>query len=348
MSRAAMFRGVARGRVGVPVDMSTSTTPRPVPGRRRRARGAAVAALAALAGAYLYIGVNADPMASPGTRARTPRTHPAHSTKVSAPAITPTLRITPRPPVSSWAAVARVHGRQAAWVARRAGVTLMRLDQRLVHLSLHAGSSDGGALGWTYGDRITARESQRLVAAVNGGFKLTYTNVGFMSGGRVAVAIKKGLASIVTYSDGTTNIGAWGLGVPSTRKTVFSVLQNQQLLIDRGVAAPTVSNCVLECWGGTIGRVKLVARSGLGIAANGQLVWAAGEHLSPSSLAAALIGAGAVRAIELDINPWWVAGYLYVPHLRGPSPVRLVAGQRGVVGKFLKPYSRDFFTFVAN
>jgi hypothetical protein len=224
----------------------------------------------------------------------------------------------------------------------------MRFDQRLVRLSLHAGSSDGGTVGWTYGNRITARETGLLVAAVNGGFKLSYSNVGFMSGGRVAVPLKPGLASIVTYTDGTTDVGAWNTGVPSSRKSVFSVLQNQRLLVDRGVAAATLSACVISCWGGTVGLRSVVARSGLGITAHGQLVWAAGEHLSPSRLAAALIGAGAVRAIELDINPWWVAGYLYVHRSGGPSPVPLVPGQRGVAGAFLKPYSRDFLTFVAN
>jgi hypothetical protein len=224
----------------------------------------------------------------------------------------------------------------------------MRFEQHLVHLSLHAGSADGGTVGWTFGDRITAQEVHRLIAAVNGGFKLTYTNVGFTSNDHVAVPLKAGLASIVTYSDGVTNIGAWDAGVPSPGRPVFSVLQNQRLLVDHGVAAATVSDCVLKCWGGTIGLLTVVARSGLGITANGQLVWAAGEHLSPSSLAAALLGAGAVRAIELDINPWWVAGYLYVHRMGGPSPLPLVPGQRGVTGEFLRPYSRDFLAFVAN
>jgi hypothetical protein len=50
----------------------------------------------------------------------------------------------------------------------------MRFDQHLVHLSPHAGSGDGGVVGWTYGNRVTAREAHLLVAAVNGGFKLTY------------------------------------------------------------------------------------------------------------------------------------------------------------------------------
>jgi hypothetical protein len=129
---------------------------------------------------------------------------------------------------------------------------------------------------------------------------------------------------------------------------VFSVLQNQRLLVDRGVAAPSVSTCIITCWGETIGTRTTVARSGLGITSGGQLVWAAGEQLLPAELASALIGAGAVRAIELDINPDWVAGYLYVHHPGGPTPVPVVPGQLGIAGKLLEPYSRDFLAFVAN
>jgi len=129
---------------------------------------------------------------------------------------------------------------------------------------------------------------------------------------------------------------------------VFSVLQNQQLLVDRGVAATSVADCIIACWGETIGSRSAVARSGLGVTANGQLVWAAGEELLPARLATALISGGAVRAIELDINPDWVAGYLYVHHRGGPSPVPVVPGQLGMAGKLLEPYSRDFLAFVAN
>ena len=249
---------------------------------------------------------------------------------------------------ANWTSVAQVYGHPAAWLEQRAGVALLRFDQSLVHLTLHAGSSDGGVVGWTYGDQITPREIHLVLAAFNGGFKLTYGNVGFMSGGHVAVALKPGLASLVTYTDGTSDIGAWESGVPSTRKTVFSVLQNQQLLVDRGVAAATVVGCVTVCWGNTIQSLTVVARSGLGVTASGQLVWAAGEELSPAGLADALIAAGAVRAIELDINPDWVAGYLYVHHSSGPTAAPVVPGQLGIAGQLLAPYSRDFIAVVAN
>jgi len=249
---------------------------------------------------------------------------------------------------ANWAVFASVGPRPAAWIARRNRVTLMRFDQQLVRLDLHAGWRDGGPTGWTYGDRIGTREINRIVAAFNGGFKLTHAGVGFESGGHVAVALKRGLASIVTYADGTTDVGMWRRGVPADGRPVFSVLQNQRLLVDHGRAAANVATCVLACWGGTVSLQTIVARSGLGVTAGGALVWAGGEHLSPGGLASALINAGAVRAIELDINPWWVAGYVYVHHAAGPVATQVVRGARGISGRLLTyPYSRDFIAMVA-
>jgi hypothetical protein len=248
----------------------------------------------------------------------------------------------------AWRAVAWVHGVPAAWIAARANATLMRFDQRYTHLTLHAGINDGGAGGWTYGDHITPREIHLVVAAFNGGFKLTYKDVGFVSGHHVAVPLKPGLASIVTYRDGVSDIGAWRGGVPSPGRPVFSVLQNQHLLVDNGEATSSVTGCVIECWGETIGSVTTVARSGLGITADGQLVWAGGEQLSPAGIARALLAAGAVRAAELDINPFWVAGYLFEHHPSGPEPVPVVPGQHGIEGQLLQPASRDFLAVVSN
>ena len=91
-----------------------------------------------------------------------------------------------------------------------------------------------------------------------------------------------------------------------------------------------------------------VARSALGITADSQLVYAAGMSLSPLALATAMARAGVQRAVELDINPQWVAAYLYAHHGTGvPRPLPVVPGQTGIPGQLLAPYSRDFFTVIA-
>jgi hypothetical protein len=305
---------------------------------------------------FVSIAAHAAPAPGPGSTPDHARPVPARSMPArQVPARQVPARSVPRLLVSlpahttaDWSTVATVHGEPAAWLAQRSGVTVMRFDQSLLHLNLHAGSMDGGVSGWTYGDQITPREIHLVVAAFNGGFKLTYPNVGFMSGGHVAVPLKPGLASIVTYTDGATDIGAWGAGVPSAHKAVFSVLQNQQLLVDHGAVAANTADCVISCWGGTVGGRTVVARSGVGITSSGQLVWAAGERLMPAELGSALVAAGAVRAIELDINPDWVAGYLYSHSPSGPVPVPVVPGQLGIAGELLEPYSRDFLTIIAN
>jgi hypothetical protein len=281
----------------------------------------------------------------PGTPGAVTVTAPAPA---PAPAPPPALVVRAAAPTGpAWRPVALVHGQPAAWVSERSGVTLLRFEQASVRLDLHAGSSDGGVVGWRYGDRISPSEIHHVIAAFNGGFKFTYPDVGFVSGGRVALPLKSGLASIVTYTDGTTDIGVWRAGLPSSRHSVYSVLQNQRLLVDRGEVAANASSCIAACWGETIKGLKSVARSGLGITANGQLLWAAGESLLPGELGRALVAAGAVRAIELDINPDWVAGYLYEHRHDGPLPVPVLARQIGIAGQLLEPYSRDFMTIVA-
>jgi hypothetical protein len=247
---------------------------------------------------------------------------------------------------TSWEAVARVGEQPVAWVANRSGVTLLRFDQAHARLDLHAGTAEPEGGGWPYGGDIGAREIHRVVAAFNGGFKLSYGSVGFVAGRHVAVPLSEGLGSIVTYADGSTQIGSWLHGVPARSRPITSVLQNLSLMIDHGAPAASVEACT-TCWGATLGGGDAVARSALGITAGGQLVWAGGESLTPTAIAAAMVSAGVQRAVELDINPEWVAGYLYVHRAAGPVAVPAVPGQSGIPGQLLAPYSRDFFTIVA-
>lgn len=242
---------------------------------------------------------------------------------------------------------ARWKNQTVAWIDRTSsGVTLLAFNQRLVELHLHSGTIDAGPSGWRYGPAVVGSERTRILAAFNGGFRLDIGAGGFESYGRVAVPMRAGLGSIVTYADGTTNIGAWRGVVPAAGKRVVSVRQNLTLLIDHGRGAPTLG-CV-PCWGATLNGVFDPARSALGITADGRLVWAGSEHPTLPDLAAALLAAHVKRAVELDINPEWVAGYLYrhASLRHPPEPVSMVVGQQGISGEFLSPWSRDFFTIV--
>lgn len=56
-----------------------------------------------------------------------------------------------------WQTIATIGGLPGVWVAVRQGVTLVRMNQRVVDLALHAGSVDPGGPGWRYGAAVRGR-----------------------------------------------------------------------------------------------------------------------------------------------------------------------------------------------
>jgi hypothetical protein len=254
-----------------------------------------------------------------------------------------------------WAPAIAVRGQTAVWISRVKAsgetgftITLLRLDQRSVTLALHAGGTEPGGSGWRHGDAIARGERRTVAAAFNSGFREGYGAGGFEEDGRVGWPLRRGAASVVIYRNGIADIGTWQHEVPVPGRAVAAVRQNLTMLIDAGRVPPSVDTCIKLCWGDPLHEQPIVARSGLGITADGTLVWAAGHNLSVRALADALAAKGVVRAMELDINPRWVAGYVYAhpPHRLDPEPIPLVPGQTGIPGQFLEPYFRDFFTAV--
>lgn len=235
-------------------------------------------------------------------------------------------------------------------------VTVVVLDQSRVRLVLHAGTLlPGRGLVWrTHGPRLSPRERRAMLMVFNGGFKVPAGHGGWLAEGRTAVPLVTGAASVVTYTDGTTDIGAWGTEVPARGRTVSTVRQNLRLLVDRGRATlpdPRSQAELEQVWGHTFRHAALVSRSALGVTADGRLVWAAGTRVTVRALDDALLAQGAVRAMELDINAPLVRGFL----VRAGSLVPLVVGQTqgglhpaaGPVPHctyLATPCPRDFFT----
>ncbi len=87
---------------------------------------------------------------------------------------------------------------------------------------------------------------------------------------------------------------------------MVSVRQNLDLLVDNGQPVPGLDATDTTKWGATLGNAVYVWRSGLGVTADGALVYVGGPGLNITDLADLLVRAGAVRAMELDINTDWV------------------------------------------
>ena len=159
-----------------------------------------------------------------------------------------------------------------------------------------------------------------------------------------------GAASLVIDSAGTPTVGQWGRDVQMS-PSVASVRQNLALIVDHGAAVAGLDQNVRGLWGGTLGNTILVWRSGVGVTANGALVYAAGNGLSVSSLARVLAAAGCVRAMELDINSQWTRFFSYdSPDPAQPAAVlgtKLVPDMRSSPRLYLESETRDFVALLA-
>jgi hypothetical protein len=207
---------------------------------------------------------------------------------------------------------------------------------------LHDGSQDPGLAAGRVkaGPAVRGAERTRLLAAFNGGFKLSAGAGGYEQEGHVAAALRRGLASLVIDRSGRARVGVWGHGVPGRAKAVYSVRQNLTPLVRNGKPTPAAADW--SGWGATLGGGEFVARSALGQSADGDLEYAASMSASPADLAVALARAGARVAMELDINPEWVQ--LDVARRPGGPLRAAIGGQARPANQFLEGWARDFVT----
>jgi hypothetical protein len=347
--------------------------------RPRRARLAGVIALASLCAALTACGAG-GPAATggpaTGTASHPPATKAAPAASVRTDPPGPTL---PGPgaltasggvPIGQgrWhPAGRRVRGRVAVYETTLVppGGTLVAgiawMDTRLLAARLYSGSLSPGGGPYRFTAPIRPAQATTLVAAFNGGFQMKDARGGYYTEGRTVDPLVRGAASLVIYSGGSVGLGAWGSDVTMTRDVV-SVRQNLVPLVANGRPAPLVTTRAWRYWGSTCSAtscghglpgVEHQWRSGLGITADGALVYTAGPALGPLQLAQLLIRAGAVRAMELDINPAWPVFASYTP----PSPAGLAAPSNGSKllastdhgpDTFFSPsWARDFITMSA-
>lgn len=265
---------------------------------------------------------------------------------------------TGQPGEGVWEVLVRVHGQPAllhAGLAPDAAHTsyaaaVAWLDPKLLRVQLRPGVLDPGGTWPGYPPTLARyRQSPGLVAAFNAGFRLNgESHGGFYLAGRTARPLVDGAASLVVRTDGTIAIGAWGREVTMSPR-VQGVRQNLQLLIDHGIVSPTVDEDRSAVWGRTVGGTRTTWRSGAGVTASGAVVYVDGPALSTRTLAEVLKRAGAVEAMELDINPQWTHLDWFDYSTSGVTAHRLNPGQHAPPTHYLsaQPSSRDFFAVLA-
>ena len=288
--------------------------------------------------------------------------------------------MTPRPPLAVPAPLVPFGGSGAAWQAAGRlvdgmtavyettlvppGATLPAgiawMDAKLLSARLYSGSVSPGGLSYKFTAPVLPDAAATLVAAFNGGFKMADAHGGYYTEGRLIDPLVTGDASVVIYASGAINVGVWGADVSLTR-SVVAVRQNLVPLVAGGKPTALAASPDWQAWGNTCGAKSCAAsvpgiehqwRSGLGVTADGALVYVVGPALDPLQLARLLVRAGVVRGMELDINPGWPVFAVYRPAapdgLAAPSNgTKLLATRLGAATFFQSSYARDFITMSA-
>jgi len=225
-------------------------------------------------------------------------------------------------------------------------------DTQLLRARLYSGSYIPGGGPWHYTAPIVPSDARSVVAAFNSGFRMRDARGGYYSEGRLMDPLRLGAASLVIYRDGTATVGAWGRNVSMT-PNVIAVRQNLNLLVDGGHPVPSLDSNNTTIWGYTLANRVFVWRSGLGVTADGALVYVGGPGLNVTTLADILVRSGAKRAMELDINTDWVNLAAFTPAVAGgaASPANgqdLLPNMLGSPQRyFTTSWSRDFITMSA-
>ena len=129
-----------------------------------------------------------------------------------------------------------------------AGIAWM--DTGLLSARLYSGSVSPGGGPYRYTAPVLPAQARTLVAAFNGGFKMNDAHGGYYTEGRMIDSLRSGAASLVIYTDGTIDLGAWGSDVTMTSQ-VASVRQNLAPLVAGGRPTVRAASANWRQWGST-------------------------------------------------------------------------------------------------
>lgn len=233
---------------------------------------------------------------------------------------------------------------------------VVRLRARTTLLRWHVGAGDpnawrlapadaGASIDWS------SEGPPGVVAVFNGAFKQIARGGGAVADHVVFESLVRGFATIALDRFGHWEMGVWGApNFPTPGFHPISYRQNLLELVQNGKIPPAVFSANVRSWGAMLTSSPYTARTGLGIDRVGNLIYVATmKGVLPSQLADVLVQAGAITAMQLDINPYWpIVGLATTPIHRpgGSFPVQLPGADHSA-SIFENGWTRDFFVAVA-
>jgi Phosphodiester glycosidase len=213
------------------------------------------------------------------------------------------------------------------------------IDSARTHLAYLPGLAEPPEISHRGPAEVPPAVRHGLVATFNGGFPLETSNAGLVYRGHTVATMVDGVATLVEYRNGKIDIVRWHSG-PTAGPDVWFAKQNLPPIVYEGKLNPNLSDG--PEWGATVNNAVRVWRSGLGVDRHGNLIYAVANYQTVGSLAEILKRAGAVRALELDINEDWVSFITY-RHPGAAQPSQLLPDIYRPADRYLTPDERDFF-----
>lgn len=220
--------------------------------------------------------------------------------------------------------------------------SMMWIDTKLAVARFVPGFEEPGGPNPSNGSLPTRLQS-RVLANFNGAFRLQDSRGGYYFQGHTVRPLVPGAASAVLTSKNQISIGRWGRDLHMS-SDVVAVRQNLSLIVDHGksLAGQQFS------WGATTHGENYAWRSAIGERADHSIVYIGSPGLSAAGMADTLVRAGVQRAMVLDMNNWWVAGFYFTHRPDGtPQCHKLDPAIQESCNRFLNPYKRDSFQFLA-
>ncbi len=182
----------------------------------------------------------------------------------------------------------------------------------------------------------------RLLATFNGGFTYEDGENGSNVNGEVNEPLRKGKATLVQYRDGGVAIIDWSGGPKAPPDVAWARQSLAPIVWDKRLNPKLNEDPNSAEWGFTLGGVTRVWRTGVGIDRRGNLIYVAADGQTVISIAKILRHLGAVRAMELDINPDWHTLITYT-HSHGLRPRMVEPQPNQPTDRYLVSDDRDFF-----
>lgn len=190
-----------------------------------------------------------------------------------------------------------------------------------------------------------------VVAVFNGGFKKAAHAGGAVVDGVTLEPMIARDMTIAINAQGHWSMGVWGSRTfPPAGFNAIAYRQNLGPLVENARLNPVANSSNWAQWGSPLNHNPLAARTGLGVDAKGNLIFVATMNgVMVAQVGQALIEAGAVVGMELDMNPYWpILGATRTPqHAPGGNyPVQL-PGSLHSPSIYETGWQRDFFVALA-